>query len=83
VNLGKTIEEVRSMPLDEFQSWAAYDRDELLPDKRIEIQLAQIAHILAASNSRNPSSYRVSDFMPSEQGATTPDDFLRRLRDGR
>lgn len=71
------------MPLEEYAAWSAFDQQELLPDKRTEIQLAQIAHILAASNSRNPSSYRVSDFMPSEQNAVGPDEFLRRLRDGR
>lgn len=71
------------MPFDAFEAWTAFDRQELLPDKRIEIQLAQIAHILAASNSRNPSSYRLSDFMPSEQNTVGPDEFLRRLRDGR
>ena len=78
-----SISQVRAMSLDELKSWQQYDEAEFLPDRRNEIQLAQIAYILSCSNSRNPSRYKLQDFMPSQDNAPqSPDEFLRRLRNG-
>lgn len=83
MNLGLTLQQVRDLPLEDLRSWSKYDELEWLPDRRTEIQLAQIAHILATTNSRTPGKYKLSDFMPSQEPeAQDPDEFLRRLRGG-
>lgn len=83
VNLGKSLKEINGMSFSEYQSWATYDATELLPDRRIELQLAEIAYLIAATNAKTPSRYQVSDFMPSAKPKTqTPEDLLRTLRDG-
>ena len=71
------------MTLTELKSWHEYDSRELLPDRRTEMQLAQIAYIYACSNSRNPSQYKLADFMPSSRPRMqTPEEFYRSLKNG-
>ena len=82
IALGLTLDEISAMKYSELQTWAAYDAKELLPDRRQELQLAEVAYLIAASNSRTPSRYTVSDFMPSVDQKQDPLAFLQELKHG-
>lgn len=58
-----TLSQVGAMSEAEFRSWGQYATKRMLPWRRIELYLAQIAHTVALSSGRFDSPPKLRDFL--------------------
>ncbi len=58
-----TLSQVGAMSEAEFRSWSQYAAKRMLPWRRMEFYLAQIAHTVALSSGRFDSPPKLRDFL--------------------
>lgn len=65
------------MPEVEFRAWAQFAERRLLPQRRVELYLAQIAHTIAAYLGSRDSPPKLSDFILKFDAEDTPVEDLK------
>jgi hypothetical protein len=77
LNLGIPDETLaRSMTESDFRRWQAYAAKRMLPTRRLEVYMAQIAYLIARTMG-NSSDAKLTDFLFDAPKAEDPEQDLR------